>query len=167
MEGPVVLVSLCCFFAHICSRPSLLLSTIWVPRQTESEEHLRSSDFFQDKCCLAVLHYKSQHPYGRWLNFFVFVILLLYGLSILADREKVSFSLWEPKNQRIAKRKAPPTMGGACVLETKMTAPPPCLLAWGRNGILLKKLGLPDSITPCRTGCPWGCAPALCIRRPA
>ena len=35
MEGSVVLVSLCCFFAHICSRPSLLLITIWVPRQTE------------------------------------------------------------------------------------------------------------------------------------
>ena len=37
MEGPVTFVSLCCFFAHICSRPSLLLSTIWVPRQTEPE----------------------------------------------------------------------------------------------------------------------------------
>ena len=35
MEGPVVLVSFCCFFAHICSRPSLLLSTDRVPRQTE------------------------------------------------------------------------------------------------------------------------------------
>ena len=34
MEGSVVLVSLCCFFAHICSRPSLLLITDWVPRQT-------------------------------------------------------------------------------------------------------------------------------------
>ena len=36
MEESVVLVSLCCFFAHICSRSSLLLSTIWVPRQTEA-----------------------------------------------------------------------------------------------------------------------------------
>ncbi|WP_419027357.1 transposase [Dysosmobacter sp.] len=34
MEESVVLVSLCCFFAHICSRPSLLLSTDRVPRQT-------------------------------------------------------------------------------------------------------------------------------------
>ena len=34
MEGSVVLVSLCCFFAHICSRPSLLLITDRVPRQT-------------------------------------------------------------------------------------------------------------------------------------
>ena len=34
MEGPVTFVSLCCFFAHICSRPSLLLSTDRVPRQT-------------------------------------------------------------------------------------------------------------------------------------
>ena len=33
------LVSLCCFFAHICSRPSLLLSTDWVPRQTEADVH--------------------------------------------------------------------------------------------------------------------------------
>ena len=32
--------SLCCFFAHICSRPSLLLSTDRVPRQTE-----RGKDF--------------------------------------------------------------------------------------------------------------------------
>ena len=36
MEGPVTFVSLCCFFAHICSRPSLLLITDWVPRQTEA-----------------------------------------------------------------------------------------------------------------------------------
>ena len=43
MEESVVLVSLCCFFAHICSRPSLLLSTDRVPRQTERSrrEHLR------------------------------------------------------------------------------------------------------------------------------
>ena len=34
MEGPVVLVSFCCFFAHICSRPCLLLITDRVPRQT-------------------------------------------------------------------------------------------------------------------------------------
>ena len=34
MEESVVLVSLCCFFAHICSRSSLLLSTDRVPRQT-------------------------------------------------------------------------------------------------------------------------------------
>ena len=38
MEESVVLVSLCCFFAHICSRSSLLLSTDRVPRQTE-EHH--------------------------------------------------------------------------------------------------------------------------------
>ena len=35
MEGPVTFVSFCCFFAHICSRPSLLLITDWVPRQTD------------------------------------------------------------------------------------------------------------------------------------
>ena len=40
MEESVVLVSFCCFFAHICSRPSLLLSTDRVPRQTE-----RGKDF--------------------------------------------------------------------------------------------------------------------------
>ena len=34
MEKSVVLVSLCCFFAHIWSRPGLLLSTDRVPRQT-------------------------------------------------------------------------------------------------------------------------------------
>ena len=38
MEESVVLVSLCCFFAHICSRSSLLLSTDRVPRQTEVRE---------------------------------------------------------------------------------------------------------------------------------
>ena len=36
MEESVVLVSLCCFFSHICSRSSLLLSTDRVPRQTET-----------------------------------------------------------------------------------------------------------------------------------
>ena len=34
MEESVVLVSFCCFFAHICSRPCLLLSADRVPRQT-------------------------------------------------------------------------------------------------------------------------------------
>ena len=38
MEESVVLVSLCCFFAHICSRPSLLLSTDRVPRQAEKAQ---------------------------------------------------------------------------------------------------------------------------------
>ena len=37
MEGSVVFVSFCCFFAHICSRPSLLLSADRVPRQTEKD----------------------------------------------------------------------------------------------------------------------------------
>ena len=40
MEESVVLVSLCCFFAHICSRPSLLLSTDRVPRQSEELQNL-------------------------------------------------------------------------------------------------------------------------------
>ena len=39
MERPVVLVSLCCFFAHICSRSSLILSTDRVPRQTVAGKH--------------------------------------------------------------------------------------------------------------------------------
>ena len=38
MEKSVVLVSFCCFFAHICSRPSLLLSTDRVPRQAEKAQ---------------------------------------------------------------------------------------------------------------------------------
>ena len=43
MEESVVLVSLCRFFAHICSRPCLLLITIWVPRQTEAGSLNRGS----------------------------------------------------------------------------------------------------------------------------
>ena len=45
MEESVVLVSLCCFFAHICSRPSLLLSADRVPRQTEIRGSITPSDF--------------------------------------------------------------------------------------------------------------------------
>lgn len=38
MEEPVTFALL--FFTHICSKPSLLLTADWVPRQTEPTDHL-------------------------------------------------------------------------------------------------------------------------------